>query len=964
MTLNEWQVHLEQHFATLQRQPDRNKHALFALENGMSESDREDLSHAIRYHIAQTGPSDRHWLVWVVYATEIGYDFSGDEYWQTFSDRTPGWSKHEDRDWVRDAFRKFHRRFGGAKPCGRWAEHFSIISWPITHAIIPKDLQRQLAEVLYDIRGYFDTEILNSPQMLGERVEAYSWRTSSRFQDLAEQHLLVGQIASSLLLNENEDSSSLILPATRQRIATDLDLERRSREWLSDAREHATAVKLKGLRKGSAPGDELDEDEKSTQIGDDENNTKRELRELGIEPRIFLRPFPNGSWDVRLRIPNLSPLLSKFPNFKEILVGQRCSVAGARDRRPLARGRVLYSAQDVSLAQWPKTGQVLLKFDDSAPELDYLLHTECLLRPGPTWVFRCASDGSAVEHLTKVLRPGNDYVVLSADCRNGIGLAPKPVTLTCAGIHAIRISVPDTISEYYSQKISDLGLTTSRAIRVWPAGLVPPVWDGEGCCEWLTTDRPCVGVAIDFPLDGLVLSLSGPQPARMVVPQSEISNPLFICLGELAQGKHTLSLFEASEERAIIGTLNLRTRPPRPTRRFTEFTSPLQIIVTPANPALEQLWEGRVVVEILGPDCHDVEVQLRMYRDRNCSSLLAEGRFGPIKLPVSSKTFFDTFKTAVQTQHMQNAYDEASACILKIRSTELGQHEVRCEREFVPVRWVLRYKNHSYFLRIVQLDAELPVTVSYLSYDHPDRLESLCEAQFLTGFRVPDNGGLYLGRSGDDQCSIVIPPRIHSLNDLNLANTSVRTLRSENHLEHLFVMYESWSNSRLPGDLFAKLRKQRVLAALRNAIIVLLCGDEWAAIERTLSENRDLIETFRERVSISPKEKYLLGLLAARSDDFTWLPITGAARLLSRTLHSYVELPAIQLGHDHGMSGYQWITEFALRTFRVTEGVREWAADEFSLGLCYLLRQRLLARTARLVTLMQPSTENGGQEGQ
>jgi len=221
MTLNEWQVNLEQHFATLQRQPDRNRRALFALEHGMNESDRDALSQAIKYHIAQTGPSDRHWLAWVVYATEIGYDFSGDEYWQTFSDRTPGWSMHGDRDWIREAFRKFHRGFGGAKPYGRWAEHFSIISWPITHAIIPKDLQRQLAEVLYDIRGYFDAELLSSPQMLGERIEAYSWRTSSRFQNLAEQHLLVGQIASSLLLNENEESSSLILPTTRRRIATD-----------------------------------------------------------------------------------------------------------------------------------------------------------------------------------------------------------------------------------------------------------------------------------------------------------------------------------------------------------------------------------------------------------------------------------------------------------------------------------------------------------------------------------------------------------------------------------------------------------------------------------------------------------------------------------------------------------------------------------------------------------------------
>ncbi len=958
MTLNEWQVNLEQHFATLQRQPDRNRRALFALEHGMNESDRDALSQAIKYHIAQTGPSDRHWLAWVVYATEIGYDFSGDEYWQTFSDRTPGWSMHGDRDWIREAFRKFHRGFGGAKPYGRWAEHFSIISWPITHAIIPKDLQRQLAEVLYDIRGYFDAELLSSPQMLGERIEAYSWRTSSRFQNLAEQHLLVGQIASSLLLNENEESSSLILPTTRRRIATDLDLERRSREWLSDARQHATAVRLTGLRKGSAPVGELDEKSESCQTDEDENSTKRELREIGIEPRIILRPLPNGSWDVRLRISNLSPLLSKFPNFKEILVGQRCSVAGARDPRPLARGRVLFSEQEVSLVRWPKTGQVLLKFDDSVPELDCLLHTECLLRPGPTWVFRCASDGSAVEHLTKILRPGNDYVVLSADPLCGTGIGATPVTLVCVGIHAIRTSLPETISKSYSQKIRELGLTTARAVRVWPAGLVPPVWDGEGACEWLNTDRPCIGIAIDFPLAGLVLSLSGPQPAEMVIPQSEIRNPMFICLGELGQGKYTLSLFDASQERATIGTLNLQVRPPRAVHHLTGFTSPLQLVVTPANPTMEQLWEGSAVVEILGPDCHDAEVELLMYRDRNCSALIAERKFGPIKLPVSANTFFNTFKTAVQTQHMQNAYDEASACVLNIRTRELGQQKVRCEREFVPLRWALRHQNQSYFLRIVQLDEERPITVSYLSFDHPDREEILNGPQFLAGFQVPENGGLYLGKSGDHQCSVVIPPRIHSLNDLGLGSTCVGTQSAENRLDHIFAVFELWSRSRLPGDLFAKIRKEQVLSMLRNTIVALLCGDKWAAIERTLNQDRDLVETFKETISTSPRENYILNQLATKSDDFKWLSINGAAKLLVRTLHQFAELPAISLAHDHGMSGYQWITEFALRSFGATEGVRLWAADEFAIALTYLRRQRLLARTARFVTLMQPSTDN------
>jgi hypothetical protein len=300
MTLNEWQAKLEKHFADLQQHSRRGSHPIFALEHGLDTAELADLVHAIRFHISRTGPAERHWLAWVVYATEVGYHFSGDEYWQTFSDRTPEWATNGDRDWIRDAFRKFHKLLGGARPYGPWAEHFNIICWPITHAIIPKDLQRQLAEVLYEIRNYFDAELLQSPERLGERIEAYSWRASPRFQELAEQHVLVGQIAASLLLTEEEESNGLILPATRRRIATDLDAERRSRDWLSDARRHATTVRLRGLGRASER-EELETP--GINLNDQENDTRRQLQELGVEPRLSLHPI----WERSVGSPITDP---------------------------------------------------------------------------------------------------------------------------------------------------------------------------------------------------------------------------------------------------------------------------------------------------------------------------------------------------------------------------------------------------------------------------------------------------------------------------------------------------------------------------------------------------------------------------------------------------------------------------------------------------------------------------------
>lgn len=98
-------------------------------------------------------PLDRRFgLLWVVHATEVGYGYSGDEYWQTFEEQTPNWLV-EDRYRIKNQFVDFHRTYGGYRPTGPWAQHFSIICWPISHALLPRDLQRYMARILFDLRG-------------------------------------------------------------------------------------------------------------------------------------------------------------------------------------------------------------------------------------------------------------------------------------------------------------------------------------------------------------------------------------------------------------------------------------------------------------------------------------------------------------------------------------------------------------------------------------------------------------------------------------------------------------------------------------------------------------------------------------------------------------------------------------------------------------------------------------------
>src|SRR5690606_8008928 len=138
---------------------------------------------------------------------EIGYSFAGAEYWQTFNERLPAWQRSADgnrnRSQIRVWFRMFANKFNGVRPSGTWAKHFSIIAWPITHAILPKDLQLQFAKSLQQVRVNLASE--NDPVSFGLLIHTQTLQTSSRFLEFSEQEELVGRIALALLRMESEE---------------------------------------------------------------------------------------------------------------------------------------------------------------------------------------------------------------------------------------------------------------------------------------------------------------------------------------------------------------------------------------------------------------------------------------------------------------------------------------------------------------------------------------------------------------------------------------------------------------------------------------------------------------------------------------------------------------------------------------------------------------------------------------
>ncbi len=958
MDLEGWNQRLADHFGALAR--DREDIPVFVLEHGLAPAEVLAVATELRAHILVSPPSPKHALVWTAYAAEIGYGYAGDEYWQTFEAKTPGWTENGNRGWIRDAFVTFQKKFAAARPSGPWAAQFSIIAWPITHAILPRDLQQQLARILYELRHSFSAELFDEPQRLGDFIAARSWNTSARFQNLVQAPALVGQIAAALLLQGKEGFQTLLHSMTLKRIGDDVDRERRGRDWLLGARRAAEErAKIRGLT--------IDRPTTSTFERPDE--ARAEVVRLGIEPRLVLRPIEASRWEVSLEIPDLSHLLLRFPGVRDVLKESRCSVAGAAGR-PLARGRCLHGPQRVSLGRWPAPDEVLLKFERTEPQLEYLLRTECMLRPGTSWLFKVASDGLAYESRGMRVRTDSKYLLVGTEPFPRSDLA-RHVALTCEGVHAVLLDVPSAITQEWEQALRQFQVTQAKSIEVWPAGLAAVVWDGDGHGEWLASETPTLAIRSDHAIDELTIAMGdGGTSLSLALTDTPPGEPIFIELPPLPVGLHRFSVAARSgrgADSAVIGDLDvvMRVREARPWSPGATTHGPLDVDLDPAAPSLEELWEGKAAVVVRGPAGRRVRCRVQMFQ-RAGEAPSFERQLPAVTLPLSSEEWTRHFEAHLKKdKNAPHAYDDAHVCEVEFFADELGGFTLRCEREFTPLRWSLR-RDASGFIARLHNDAGsgVPLIKRY-AFERPTIAE---EVPHDAQHKAPRVGGLYVATLGDFKADIIVPPIVKGLADLQCEPQIESVQRTPECIATLLTYAHLWGQARLSGDLIAGARRGAVIRALTARILSLLGGRAWASAESNLKDEHGLVELKR---CISDKA-YELALGSGLQLEYQALadapPSKRAARLASLAESFRLVQPSTHqrevvgrsnsaeptvvrrfqaLGPDHSA----WLAEFALRVASDPVTLSAWAGEHIDRSIKKLLDVPTLARAARFLVL-------------
>jgi len=950
MILNDWQQKLGSHFSQLHEcrlnQPSANP-ILYALEHGLNEGDVTELRQQIHEWLKFSGPAHRHFLAWAVYSAEIGYQYSGDEYWTTFCRLTPGWQDSQNsRDHIRSAFEEFHRKFNATQPQGPWAKKFTIICWPITHAILPKDFQRELAYVLYELRSSFTPQLLHNPELLGQRIEGAASSSGARFREFSENHVLVGQIATALLLTEEDKEKALILPSTLDRIAEDLDQNQRSKDWLGDARRRADQIRIRGLSRSSD-----DQTELLSATGSILTPLQKEILELGLEPKLFLRRTGPDTWTVQLELPDLTSLIQRFPGVRGVVAGQRCNIAGTKGT-PLPRGALLYGRQVVAFTRWPSSEELLINFEGLDPDLKYLLTMECLLRPGPRWLFKLSADGAMAAHVkTGIVQPGSSYILIS---RTASDLAVPTLhcsaaVVNCEGISAARLDVPDVLSRIYADELRNLSLATASEVQVAPVGVPAARWDDSGTAEWLSTDQPIIKISVDFEVQGVLLNLVGPSPAKLEL-NCVTTWPLLIDLGKLNSGVYNLHVvvFRPGHANPIFGRLQFTVREPKAWSGSIPTATPFSVQVSPAAPSLEDIWEEQATVELLGPSDRKVEAEIKFYSSSSPKPIL-ERTIGSLVLPCPQLCWSDLWTAVTSDRQIQNTYDASTECELIFHCEELGRFVLRASRESSPVRWIVKQENSGYFLKLALLDDQAKTSLAHYSFRSPAESNPM-SVDPTTGFRVSEGGGLFAAITEKYRTSIIVPPAMHSLKWLSVVVDIPQATQSEADLDRHIAALELWATARAVGSPFPK-RKAAAVTVLLDEIVRVLCGNEWSRFEHEYSRGAIAITDLKNFISPA-KHNPIAREIVLQQQHLKASAPNEIAEALYRLTCSFLDLPAFSGGPNHGANRQQWVTEFAYRLFSAPTSLRGWADQDFMGAVGYLLKNQMLCRIGRFAALL------------
>lgn len=926
---------LDPHFRALHKRRQQFGDAIhvFALEHGLVGRDLEALQEAVQSAhrerlVART--SGRWFLPFVVHAAEVGYNYDGVEYWPIYSEATPGWVDSEyERDRVRDWFIKFAEQYGGAIPQGAWANTFRKIAWPITHAVLPRYLQAQLAKMLSDYRTGWPG-LLDDPLALGTRLHSWSRGYSDRLEKFCQNTALVGHLAVALLLSSDDEESPYIESATLARIVESLNSERQSRRWLQDARRSAR-IQTRNFR--PAP---------------DASSQGKQQRRLPVatDPKLQLRR-EGGAWRAYAVLPDLKPLQHMLPSVYDELRKHRGVVAGAR--QVIRTGALLYAMAPLEFSSWPAPTDPFLQLQGASREVNLLIAEQCRITNGPWWVFRRTPGEPATEVRGKVVRPGGCYCIVGApELASPDVVWCQRAEIAVEGVRAYNLQVPSVLSDPDVRALVTSGLSVVSDVSIRPVGVVASSWDGEGSVEWLAGEPALVMIRAQHAPRKARLTING-EPYYVEWPAGE--SDLFLSIDGLEVGSHEIVVSLGDPEgdgHKSGGTLLATIRDPQVRDEGAAAGEGIRLRTVPAQPSLPELWDGHAVVEVDGPSGATADLMVTL---RDGAGVELDSHGCSLSLPVTGddwRRFFPKLR-----DDLSKHYDEADVTHLAVSRAGVGFATLTCERGFQGLRWVIsaRHRDGGYAARLIDRTDGDPVTVEFFPVERPLVAQTYQADQV---FVSPARGGLLWATNGSEVAGQIVPPDPNQLLHLGVYRPSVPTgPKSLPEVNKLIRHHRQWQDAELAAHPFGVRERKRVLDAITTALAVMLAPGHWARFEQGIvgmaAVDVDLDQA-RALVGESPIQRGVASTIA--TNLWQWNTIEAFVEGFSQATAGLIT----SAGMPNASKGARLLLQLASSPGELLD----WEEAERNRYLRCVLTDPVLLRVARFAVLSSVEEVAGG----
>ncbi|MEV1203229.1 hypothetical protein [Microbispora rosea] len=928
--------HLDHHFRLLHERRKLLQVAapVFALEHDLGDADFKLLLAAVRGAVTQGLPAHCRvwWLPFVVYAAEIGYGYAGGEYWPLFAQKTPGWesspgwnvSSHRDR--IKRWFRRFSVDYGGAEPKGSFAENFNIIAWPITHAVMPAYLQRQLARLLFESRAVLTTEMLSDPRALGTCLASRTAGYSERFRLFCANQSLLGQVAAALLSGEDEESPYLVR-STLDRLVSDLSEERQSRTWLTRAKHSAGLVRSSGFRPNNS--------------GLKATRGAKPLPAL-TDPRFLLRS-ENGGWRPYIELPDLTPLQAREKQVDQELRSLRPRVEGYCGR-PLPRGKLMYP-DEVPLATWPRPEVPLIQLEHGSSAVNRLITENCSISQGPWWVFRKKAGGLALEVKGKFLRPGQEYCLVGR-VESVLPVLPwaSETTVLADGVRAVELKLPQIIDKEEIIQLAAAGLSIVSDVSIRPIGLVPGSWDGEGAVEWLAGEPVILAVRATRAVDKLAVTVDHGAPALIEWPAGKPE--LIFAMENLAVGTHEvdLSLLMSGTDASLVsGSLVVTIRDPHSSLEVSTKGAGIRLFATPARPKLTELWDGLARLSIAGPV--GLKVELMIVLRGGAGEELAQHR-RLVTLPFSDGAWKKLADQQLRQGKLLGSYDEAESCEISVSREGVGFASLTCERGFDPLRWIItKRRGGGNEARLIDRTDRDTTQI------HLFRMEAPligAKRDSRGSIAIPKSGGMLRATSGNSTAAIVLPPDPNQMRQRPNERPVVQCANlSLSEVDRLIQGHRQWLEANLPADPFACHQQEQALSAITSALVSLAAGNRWARFEHKRASGGvpgapDVLDEMQKLVGEAPAQRAVAQQIAGH----LWQWLDSPTAMKEGFSNAIAPIAAA-----NGIHNLDTAADFLLRLASRPGTLAPWDKTERDELLNCVLRSPVLIRAARFAVL-------------